>query len=247
MATLCKGCEEERPLIKAHVIPRSFFLDLKGDSPFLHSLGFSDGAAFDKKSPAGEYDQGILCKECDGHIGKLDQYGKEFFIEQSYESKPVYHGLEEVGLEVTGIDGARLSKFILSIIWRASISERDFSKNVRLGPHSPTLKEFVFNDVVTPKSFGCFLYKFSKSRSVQQAEKIITSPVRDRLGCTNYYKFCLAGYSIWVRVDQSKPRSLHSQFEMGSGQKIMIPMIDYDKSSEYKNLKAVFATCRLGH
>lgn len=60
---ICKGCGSDKKLIKAHIIPESFFAGLK--TPGNHLLMVSDTLKYPKRAPLGPYDKEILCHDCE--------------------------------------------------------------------------------------------------------------------------------------------------------------------------------------
>ena len=69
---LCKFCGQEKQLIKAHIIPKKFYLGLKEDRFLL--MNSREGTC--KFQQMGGYDSNILCSDCDNHIlGEFDKEG----------------------------------------------------------------------------------------------------------------------------------------------------------------------------
>ena len=65
----CKFCGQEKKLIKAHIIPKNFYLDYKKEQYM--SVDSLSGKF--KIQQNGAYDKNILCSDCDGKIlGKFD-------------------------------------------------------------------------------------------------------------------------------------------------------------------------------
>ena len=67
----CKFCGQEKKLIKAHIIPKKFYLNIKNDRFSYINVETMEC----KHTQMGAYDQNILCTECDNHI--LGEYDKE--------------------------------------------------------------------------------------------------------------------------------------------------------------------------
>ena len=84
---------------------------------------------------AGIYDTSILCADCDGRFSKLDENGWEILgkpLKVQIIADPVT-GVE-LAIEVSGVDTDKLRRFILSVLWRSSVSNLDVYSNVSLGP-----------------------------------------------------------------------------------------------------------------
>ena len=67
-------CCEEKPLIKAHIIPRTFFEVLRGTGNYT-VLVEPKASKQSQYLQAGDFDPEILCAECDNKFSPLDGYG----------------------------------------------------------------------------------------------------------------------------------------------------------------------------
>ena len=110
---ICKFCGLDRPLIKAHIIPKAFFMPLrKGKKPA--KLISQNG--YPKKSHIGVYDKEILCNVCEKKFQLWDDYGQKLLLQESDQLTPrIYHG-KVVGYEINEFDYSRLKLFFLSIL-----------------------------------------------------------------------------------------------------------------------------------
>jgi hypothetical protein len=88
----------------------------------------------------GEYDPDILCETCDNLLGKNDEYAIE--ICRSFETHHVLVGNDI--FEMRAVDCDRFSKFVLSVLWRASISSRQSFTPVKLGPYESLVRDILF-------------------------------------------------------------------------------------------------------
>ena len=128
----CRGCGKSSTLIKAHIIPRSFYMGLRDGDNHLSVLS-SEPDVRSRRSNTGDYDREILCQACDSYLGRFDEYGKKVLLDEVFPHQPISRSGIVAGWEIEGCDPVRLEKFFLSIIWRASISSRDFFERVKLG------------------------------------------------------------------------------------------------------------------
>lgn len=84
--------------------------------------------------PTGIYDQYILCNQCDNEvIGGLESYASKYF----YDNKDIELAIEEdeniINLMFKGIDYKRFKLFLISILWRASVSRQKMFDEIALG------------------------------------------------------------------------------------------------------------------
>ncbi len=106
------------------------------------------------RSQIGIYDQDILCAECDGKLGLLDEHACDVFHPKKLKLKiaNVSDGLAinpNGGALCYSVEGAQpelLSKFVLSVFWRSHNSSRKEAKVVRLGNHADSIKSILLTD-----------------------------------------------------------------------------------------------------
>jgi hypothetical protein len=139
MKGVCQLCAEEKVLVKAHVIPESFYKELYDESHSYDQVLENDKEFRKSRKRKGLYDTKILCKSCDESLGsKYDDYGSKAFwgyhnlgldIKDFFDrSDPRVRWREAIN-----VDSNKIKLFLLSILWRASVSKLDFFKDVSLG------------------------------------------------------------------------------------------------------------------
>ena len=167
MAT-CRLCLRERELLrKSHIIPDFMYRELFDDK---HRM--VKGTPITGERPqnlqSGEYEGGLLCASCDNSI--IGGY-------EGYASKVLYGGgipirVENVrkaddGLEITilhGLDYKIFKLFLLSILWRASISSLPFFDAVDLGPYEEKLRVALLSGDPGPVGyFPCVLTSYKRT------------------------------------------------------------------------------------
>lgn len=142
--SLCHLCNEIKPLIEAHIIPKAMLKSIQvAPGKPLFILQDRDGAR-PKSSPQGEYDTDILCKPCDAYIGDYDNYGMSFIKDLDRVGLPFhYPNGNHRGLVVVKYDYTKLKLFFLSVLWRASISTRPFFRSINLGAYENELRDMI--------------------------------------------------------------------------------------------------------
>jgi hypothetical protein len=118
--------------VKAHVIPKAFW-NLPDQSAGPLAMVSNSSGWKTKPSRIGPYDEGILCEECDGIIGLLDQHAAENLLRDKSKTRYQYDvaGL----LHYKKASAQIVISFIASLAWRASISSHQFFDRVSLGPY----------------------------------------------------------------------------------------------------------------
>lgn len=154
-------CNEVKPLIEAHIIPKAMFKSIRvAPGKPLYIIQDRDGAR-PIPSPQGEYDTGILCESCEKRFNIYDTYGIRFIKDLDRVGLPVIVKGRRVGLVVPTYDCKMLKLFFLSVLWRASISTRPFFRNINLGTYENELHDMIDQgNPGTPDQFPMILGRF---------------------------------------------------------------------------------------
>lgn len=124
----CKYCGEYKKLCSAHIIPKSFY-NLKENKNF---IGLSNDGTKDLITcQNGFKDDSILCSDCDKKLGIYDKYAKEILYDKIPKCRrfntPVFLMTDDQ------FDYQKMRFFFLSLLWRASISQKDACSQISLG------------------------------------------------------------------------------------------------------------------
>lgn len=140
------------------------YKELYNEKHFIYQIIFGEKSK-PKRKPTGEYESNILCEECDNKI-----------INQRYENyaSKVYYGNEkDTGIKhrrersensvfewtfVKNISYEIIKLFLLSILWKSSISNSVFFLEVKLGPHQEKIRKMIINsDPKDQHDYPCVL------------------------------------------------------------------------------------------
>ncbi|HMQ99251.1 MAG TPA: hypothetical protein PKE39_09530 [Ignavibacteria bacterium] len=124
-------------MIKAHIIPDWLHEEFYDEKHFIQNVNVYNKNKI-SKLPTGEYDENILCKDCDGAIlSNYENEGKrfyEYFVKHYFNIN--FNIIRELeSLNYLSIDYANHNQvylFFLSILWRMHISKRSNYTNVNL-------------------------------------------------------------------------------------------------------------------
>lgn len=162
------------------------------------------------KLPKGEYESGILCKECDNNIiGKLETYGNLAIYGKGIQNSraPTIETFRTQSgtlfARASNLDYNQFKLFHLSILWRASISKRDFFKEVNLGPHEEIIGKMILeNDPRSATDYPIVFSSFTDGKYLPKA--LITQPkkARSKEGI-RVYIFVISGMIYHFFVGQS--------------------------------------------
>jgi len=199
----CKYCNKEKPLVKSHIIPRSFFeiKEFNRKAPKKSLSLLSDSENFKPmKRPIGIYDVHLFCNECENKFIKYDDYAFKLLIEQMDSRKTQK---DEIGKVVCQyyekFDYEMLKLFFMSVLLRAGLSDDFFFQNVNLGPFTEVLKEAINSaDAKKPDEFAVFLAYYSQIKS----GPVIFPPAMKRIDGINFYFFHIGRVIFYIKVDK---------------------------------------------
>ena len=140
----CKLCEKDKPLIrKSHIIPDFMYKGMFDENDKLVLQPFRQGTVENweiKKPSDGEYEGGLLCEECDNVL--LGHYYEDYASKAMYGGQlpksecPIFQSCisqHEIGfIKCENLNYHKFKLFLLSILWRASISTRTFFSEINL-------------------------------------------------------------------------------------------------------------------
>ncbi|MDB5244533.1 MAG: hypothetical protein JWN18_403 [Parcubacteria group bacterium] len=117
---------------------------------------------------SGEYESDILCADCDNRIiGGYEAYASKVLYGGKVPVSTQHIKRAEDGLEitiVTGLDYVRFKLFLQSLLWRSSISSKDFFSAVNLGPYEEKLRiALVTGDPGPSDSFPCIVNNYIRT------------------------------------------------------------------------------------
>ena len=151
----CKLCLQEKQLLKkSHIIPDFMYQDLYDDKHkifFLSPYERLKGEGYIKRPSSGEYESNILCADCDNVLlssyedyARKALYGGELPANECPTFKNFKNQHEIQFTKCTNLSYTKFKIFLLSILWRASVSSRQFFSDISLGPHEEIIREMIF-------------------------------------------------------------------------------------------------------
>ena len=193
---VCQGlnCTSTK-LINAHIIAKGFGRLMRGSGPNIRISPENVGTA---RQQLGEFDPGILCADCDGLLGRFDDYVVELCqkFEQLHTRRPEAFELPHADRELFG-------KFVLSVLWRASISKRPSVAVVRLGPYESKFRDVIFSSrsIDELPEAEIILQRYTV-RGGADPVGMYFYPTRFKMaGDLNFYNFAVGGFRIRTKVD----------------------------------------------
>ena len=221
----CKFCGEEKKLIRAHIIPEGFFRRLRDDQDPPRLLNEND---FPKKAPIGVYDTTILCADCEKLFGDWDNHIQQILAGEPI-GEPIKKDEKTIAYKIEKFNYEHVKLFCISLLWRASTSSQPFFKHVNLGPYEEiTKKRIVESDPGNEEDFSVTIAKFGN----HPFDMTTMDPRIDKWSGVNFYRFYMAGYILYIKVDKRISPPPLDLFKVQKDQPIHIICRDLSKSKE---------------
>lgn len=229
---VCKLCLKKKDLCnQSHIIPNFMYQDLLAEKGKMIKAKSGEQPERTKSIQTGDFDKHILCEDCDNRV--IGQY-------ESYASKVLYGGKVPIKvknlkigdnkfIEVENINYKKFKLFLLSILWRASISDRNFFNTVYLGPYEEVLRKMILNMSAGSVNEFPFIVRAYRSKLISG---LIASPRKIRVNNNICYKFQVNKFEYIFRVSRDS-NDIFSKLTIDESNKIKIPYICEEEKDEY--------------
>jgi len=236
---ICRLCLQHKKLVKAHIIPKWVFKNLYPNPKNIDArlIMVDTKTLYSKRKPIGIYDNSILCEKCDGKIGKYDEYAKKIFLDSQLMNHP---SLEKAYL-TQQVDILKIQLFLISLLWRASISNLREFKKINLGNYEEKFRKVLFENKLG-LSIEVIIGKFDSKIIPTLTNKSILLPFKTRIdGINTYIVYLPRGFKIWIKVDKRNfPNPLNKIAISNMKSKILVMKLgDYEKSKEFKIMSSL--------
>lgn len=151
--------------------------------------------------PTGIYEGGILCNQCDNEVlGKLESYAAKVLYRNSELQFTVEEEEKIVNLMFKGIDYTKFKLFLISLLWRASISSQKMFSGINLGPmYEEMARKMIFeNSPGPPHEFATCILGLRTTSNL--ALRTIIAPRRLKDNGNTGYMFWINGLFYWYNV-----------------------------------------------
>jgi hypothetical protein len=237
----CNLCGKTKKLCKAHILPQLFYRQVKlKQADKLDILKYN--AKYEKTTHSGIYDPNILCAECDNSFSKYEQYTKQFLYLTNWNNyqktdakKPYYL------IPAKDINYLYLKLFIVSFLWKTSVSSEDGCQHIDLGKKwNDYAKKLLLNPKLDdPENFSfCFLkMKAPDEKLLNFIIPLCQTPKHEQ---TNFYIANLPAYVVVIKVDSRKTPYPFSKCIVKPEEDLMVFSDNFENSPEMKLLDILF-------
>ncbi|WP_337052726.1 hypothetical protein [Pseudoxanthomonas sp. USHLN014] len=163
------------------------------DEPFAIA---GDKMPYAKRSPVGMWSR-IVCAPCEQSFHADDE-----FLIRLVRNLPKLPTLNDsdgsaVGTVLKDYDAQEIKRSVLSVFFRAALSEHEIFQQVKLGPYLEPLRRYIADgDVGAPQGMEIVL-----RHVLPPLGRLIVSPVRVRFGAVSAYRLYLPFLTAAIKVD----------------------------------------------
>ncbi len=203
---MCAFCGKEGPHPEAHIWPRSLNRVEKGTALKVYKI---NGEVPPKTSQTGVYDSDLWCLSCEEASSALENQVTPFLLEIDKHKK---HVLKSAGNPLLGtgpievstiekVDPAAMQRFVLSVLWRCSASNRPEVAKFTLGPYQERIREALQskdNELLRPFDY------FIRLESEPRLRGSFFTPANTKFSGVRYTRFSGGGFTFDVKMS-SRP------------------------------------------
>lgn len=189
-ATACALCGAPTKLCRSHILPEFLFKSMYDDKNRLHLASALPDLPH-RMSQSGFW-QRLLCGSCESRISLWERYAERLL---SGAIAPTAR-IEGRVLMLSGIDYQPMKLFLMSILWRSSVTSHRFFAHVSLGPHDERLRLMLLHDDPgDPRDYPCFASVLMHEGG--PSGDVIVEPTRTKVFNRNGYRFVFGGH-VWA-------------------------------------------------
>lgn len=228
---ICRFCGENRKLVEAHVIPRSFHRINPRDRQPSRLVTNVEGR-YTQKIRKGVYDASIVCEECERRFAPWDDYADELFLKSWDRFEKITDRGYEIGYSLPAFDYPLLKLFFLSVLWRAAASDHVMFSKIDLGRREAVLKKAIErSDPGSIDFFGVVLQAFDSTNVG------ILDPHPERFSGVRFCRFYLSHIIAFVKVDGRPFTELFSSMALGPGRPLVLLQKNFMTSPERRVMR----------
>jgi hypothetical protein len=207
----CALCKLNSELRNSHIVPEFIHRPVYDDKH--RSLLFGHGESNYRTLQKGLRER-LLCDDCEQRIQKFEDY----FAQYWYQSHPIPRRIEDAELHLKGFDYHRFKLLMLSIVWRASVSELPEYATVSLGPHEEPIRKMILDgNPGTRNNYPIFAGLIVDPETREHWDQVILSPLRIRVGPHWACRMVFGGasWTVITSSHQTLPLQRHFLTEAG--------------------------------
>lgn len=188
---------------------------------------------YNKKRRKGLYEK-LLCRSCEDILKDYEDYAKSIL----YEGVKPYIYRNKTSFSTTEYDYKKFKLFVLSLLWRASISSQDSFKLVSLGPYEEKLRIILFEQQeISVNNFPSVIYQTYIGAKPADGVFMAMYPSKAKFDRKTIYQFVVDGLFFFIGVGFVSIRAFPNGSSV-SPESLRIGWDDLTKIQSFVNLFA---------
>jgi len=226
VADCCKLCSSNGPLHPcSHVIPQWMYEMLPMDKRRM-KIASSHVEEYEEKSQTGIYGT-YVCKKCEDRFAAWDDYAAMVLRRQPDSTAQ--------GLDFGQYDYNRLSRFFLSVLWRAHACEHRFFESVDLNSYAYLLGQCLLcDDAYTLKDFDVI-----PTWSSHDLACGVMTPIMVQIESITYWQFYLPRFQVLIKVVPGPGAACLQSFVMAAGKNLCMLEKEFTEFDEIQIVERV--------
>jgi hypothetical protein len=192
----CALCRDLADLRRSHIIPEFLHRPVYDDDHSTQVIAYGAERATTLRKGLRER---LLCDRCEGQLQSYEDY-----FARAWRDHPILNGkLDGQDFTLHGLDYRKTKLFLLSILWRASVSTLPDFSQVSLGPHEDRIRVMLLrNDPGDPLDYRVIAGLIWDPVTKLRWDNIVMRPVRMRINGGFIYRIVFAGASWTIAVSR---------------------------------------------
>lgn len=204
----CPMCKlDKTKFAESHIVPKA--ISTEGVDPeFPAILTSTDTSIYPKKVRVGIWSH-IVCQDCEKSFQNDDDYLIKVYRDLSSAVPEDSNNTSSL----KGADASKLKRSLLSVMYRAHLSNHAHFSSVNLGPHAERLRVFLRGQTFdAPPAFAIILRHLVGSYATASFESI-----RHRFLGVNCYRLYIPRLTAIIKVDRQKFSEPGPAFQLTDG------------------------------
>ncbi|MFZ1321135.1 MAG: hypothetical protein WAT71_06220 [Ignavibacteria bacterium] len=203
---ICKLCLSKNILVKkSHIFPEFLYKGMYDEKHTMFEFNpkyLLKENSKQKKVQSGIHEGSLLCFNCENLLSKYEHYANKVLFggKRSDPEIPKFNNIKVNDSEfthVTNIDYTKFKLFILSLVWRTSISSKPLFQEIDLGKYDEILRTMIVtNNPGNENDFPFLWMHFLKDNSFPQDALIIGQPSFEKFDDLTICKFLIRKF--WI-------------------------------------------------
>lgn len=232
---ICRLCLNEKILLKkSHILPK-FLLNKVLNKNKEGFVVMAVDTSSQKKVFDNAYEPNILCNYCDNKIlGGYEDYGSKFLFGPLGKKDIISHEIFQTYIDVKNVDYQKLKMFILSILWRCSISQ--IFKEVKLSEsQEEKLRKILFlNQPISQNFYPVCIWNYAHLKEIPN-EMILPPYIGNKNAGEQNFLFISGGIVFQILIEYDEMSEIYKESILKEVGEIKIIHIQYESMKKLMN------------